>query len=125
MGKLHGATLSVVGAALASFFLSACATGVTFNNGGGGSGATSTGGGGGATGGAGGATTTSSSTTTPTDGSCVGAQDCAALSDACNTGACINGMCGTLPSSDGAACDDGKQCTQNDSCLAGKCIGGP
>ncbi len=125
MGKHLGATLSIVGAALASLFLSACATGVTFNNGGGGAGSTTTGGSGGATGGGGaGGTTTGTTTTTPTDGSCVGADDCVALSDACNTGACINGMCGTLPSSNGASCDDGKQCTQNDTCQNGVCVPG-
>ena len=126
MGKLLGASLSVVGAALAALLLSAGATGVTFNNGGGGTGTTTTttgGDGGGGEAGSGGATTTTSSTT-KTDGTCVGAADCASFSDACNTGACINGLCGTLPSADGAACDDGKQCTQNDFCQAGKCVGG-
>ena len=126
MGKLLGASLSVVGAALASLLLSACATGVTFNNGGGGTGTTTTttgGDGGGGEAGSGGATTTTSSTT-KTDGTCVGAADCASFSDACNTGACINGECGVLPANDGSACDDGKTCTQNDYCDSGVCKSG-
>ena len=124
MGKLQGASIPFFGAAVAALHLVACATGhVTYEGGGGQAGSTSQGGETTtATAGAGGATTTTS--TTPTDGTCVGASDCVAFSDACNTGACINGKCGTLPSADGAACDDGKQCTQNDTCLQGKCVGG-
>lgn len=107
---------------LAALTLSACATGVTVETGGA-AGTTATGGQGGASGGAGGSTTTS--TTSLTNGACVGASDCAAFSDACNTGACINGQCGKLPANDGSACEDGKQCTQNDSCVQGTCVGGP
>ncbi|MBK8259546.1 MAG: hypothetical protein IPK82_43670 [Polyangiaceae bacterium] len=82
------------------------------------------------TGGAGGTDTTSStggSTTSSTStgvGGCTGAQDCVSFGDACNEGACINGECGKLPAMDGAACDDGKQCTQNDYCDNGACVAG-
>ena len=125
MGKLLGAMFAFAALASAPVVLTACATGhITYDGGGGSAGSTSSGG---TTsqGGTGGTTaTTTTTTTTKTDGTCVGAEDCAALTDACNTGACINGMCGTLPSSDGAACEDGKQCTQNDTCYQGKCVGG-
>src|SRR4051812_2241606 len=58
------------------------------------------------------------------DGSCTGAQDCAAFGDACNTGACVNGTCGKLAANENGACDDGKTCTQNDACQSGVCVGG-
>src|SRR5262245_10684527 len=55
-------------------------------------------------------------------GSCTMSSQCTAFGDACNMGACINGMCGKLPANNGAACEDGKQCTQNDTCLGGVCM---
>jgi hypothetical protein len=83
-------------------------------------------------GGEGGASSTSSATTTaastggglPT--SCTMAAECAALADACNQGACLNGMCAKLPdmAKENAACDDGLYCTEKDTCHAGACVGG-
>jgi hypothetical protein len=78
------------------------------------SGDTTGGSGGSATGGAGGTTTTS-------NGPCSSAEECAEFGDACNAGACINGECSKVPANDGAACDDGKGCTQDDHCEAGVC----
>lgn len=122
MGSSLRASLLLFGTALSALALTACATGVTFETGGAGGSTNTSAGGGGATGGGGGATTSS---TTPTDGTCVGEADCVAFGDACNAGACINGMCGKLPSTNGAPCEDGKQCTQNDTCQQGICVGGP
>ncbi len=56
-------------------------------------------------------------------GPCWLAEDCVAFSDACNVGACVNAQCAKLPANDGVSCDDGKFCTQNDLCDAGKCTG--
>lgn len=58
------------------------------------------------------------------DGSCMTADDCASFTDACSVGACINAKCGKIPMNEGAACDDGKQCTQIDTCQSGVCVGG-
>jgi hypothetical protein len=52
------------------------------------------------------------------------ANDCDALDDPCNEGTCINGMCQKTPANNGSACDDGKECTVNDSCQAGTCTSG-
>ena len=60
----------------------------------------------------------------PPPGPCTSAADCAAFSDECNDGACINGVCGTLAKNENGACSDGKTCTQNDSCHDGVCVGG-
>jgi hypothetical protein len=57
-------------------------------------------------------------------GGCIYAEDCTAMTNACNVGACINGACGKLPANELAGCDDGKFCTQNDFCKKGKCEGG-
>jgi hypothetical protein len=99
--------------------LGACAEGVsslgTTSSGAGGEGGSGTSGQGG-----GGAAATSSSTGS---GPCTFAEDCAGFSDACNVGTCINGVCQKMPMNEGAACDDGKQCTSNDSCQAGLCTG--
>ena len=116
--------LGLLLASLGSLALAGCATGVTFETGGAG-GTVNTGGaggGGGATAGSGGTTETTTSTTAT--GPCTKAEDCAAMSDACNTGACINGECGKLPANDGSPCEDGKQCTQNDTCQQGVCKSG-
>lgn len=92
-------------------------TGTGGSGGAGGTGGTGTGGTG--TGG----DTTSSSTGTTT-APCVFAEDCPSLNDPCNKAACINGKCDKLVANDGVTCDDGKQCTQSDSCIKGKCVGG-
>lgn len=83
------------------------------------------------TSGAGGAGGDSGATTTATSssggggmvGPCVYAEDCAALSDACNVGACINGVCQKTAANENGPCDDGKQCTTTDHCVAGLCTG--
>lgn len=85
----------------------ACASGVTEEGG---------------LGGAGGSGGASSSTSTG-DGPCVLAEDCLSFTDACNVGACVNAKCAKLPMNDGVSCDDGKTCTENDLCQAGKCSG--
>jgi hypothetical protein len=56
-------------------------------------------------------------------GPCVSADDCASFSDACNVGTCINGKCTKTPNNEGVACDDGKSCTQSDTCQNGMCTG--
>ncbi len=61
-----------------------------------------------------------------TAGVCGGAdKDCSALNTTCGTGACnaMSGMCETQPDAkkDGVACDDGKACTANTTCLNGAC----
>ncbi|MEZ4295176.1 MAG: hypothetical protein R3B70_09370 [Polyangiaceae bacterium] len=110
----------ILAAVSALLTLPACATSVSADGGAGGiggsTGGATTGGAGGATGGTGGVTTNT--------GPCTGADDCVAFTDSCNTGACINGECGKLPANDGSACEDGKECTQNDYCDNGVCIGG-
>jgi hypothetical protein len=70
----------------------------------------------------GGGTASATSSTGP--GPCTTAADCAAFTDACNDGACINGTCDQLPKNELGACDDGLECTQNDACQAGACLGG-
>ncbi len=55
---------------------------------------------------------------------CTGPTECASFTDACNTGACINGTCGKLSTNEGAACDDGKECTVGTTCNNGVCEGG-
>ena len=77
----------------------------------------------GGAGGEGGDPTGASSTTG--SGPCVYAPECAHLTDACGDGACVNSACVKLPNpaKDGIACDDGKQCTQNDACKDGECTG--
>jgi len=52
---------------------------------------------------------------------CVSAADCAALTDACNTGVCINGSCVQQTANEGGPCDDGVACTIGDACTAGAC----
>ncbi len=110
-------TKAWIGLAVAALGLPlACATAVEnpIAQGGGGPGGDGPGGGGSTTsvGGAGGGS-----------GPCVFAEDCAAFTDNCNTGTCINGICQKLPANEGTACDDGKACSINDSCQAGVCTG--
>lgn len=66
-----------------------------------------------------------SASSTTGSGPCVYAPECAHMTDACGDGACVNGECVKLPNAakDGIACDDGKQCTQNDICKDGECTG--
>ena len=121
MVKLLRLSLLLGGALGAALSLTACAQGNVVGTGGTGGGTggtggdTTTAGGTGGTGGTGGATTS---------GPCTTAEECAGSGDACNVGACINGECGKLPANDGSACDDGKQCTQNDYCDNGVCKSG-
>lgn len=117
MVKLPHTFLLLAGALVAASSLTACAQAVVATSSGGSGGDTSTGGDGGSGAGGGGGSTTST-------GPCTSAEECASLSDACNIGACINGECGTLPANNGSACDDGKQCTQNDTCQNGVCVSG-
>jgi hypothetical protein len=103
----------------------ACAAGV--QNGTTSTGASSgDGGSGGGSGGSGGTGTTSTMTTTSTGtpGTCTKKDDCTALDDPCNSGNCVNGMCQKTQANEGATCDDGLFCTDNDVCKAGKCEGG-
>lgn len=98
-----------------------CAQSVQFGGGGGGAGGeTDTAGAGGAT-----TTTTTTTTTSTNTGPCVYAEDCAALDGPCVKGTCINGACTTMAANDNSPCDDGKYCTQGDSCQNGVCQGGP
>jgi hypothetical protein len=130
MGNVLRLSLSVAALALAgTISIASCATGkvVVTTSGTGGTGGA---GGAGGTGGTGGATAGTGGATGGTGGTggadvpCTKKADCESFNDACNVGACINGKCGQLPSMDGAPCDDGKKCTQNDVCQAGKCVGG-
>jgi hypothetical protein len=93
-----------------------------------GAGQSSTGdGGAGGSGGMGaGGMSTGATGTGGTPSTCVKAEECAGMADACNQGACVNGMCGKLPdaSKDNHACDDGLYCTQNEACHNGACEGG-
>src|SRR5262245_51847156 len=98
---------------LLSLVLLGCPSQVTNPAGGNGGGGSGGGSGGGAEGGGGGG-----------PGPCVSAADCAALTDSCNTGTCINGACEKAPANEGTACDDGKQCTVGDSCQDGACTSG-
>jgi hypothetical protein len=68
-------------------------------------------------------TSSSSSSSSSGAGGCTMAADCMSMSDACNVGACVNGVCAKQPANDLGACDDGLFCTDNDSCMAGACIG--
>jgi hypothetical protein len=56
-------------------------------------------------------------------GTCILAADCMDMGDPCNEAACVNGMCGKLPAHDGAKCDDGLFCTEDDTCKTGVCVG--
>lgn len=42
----------------------------------------------------------------------------------CKVGACLNGVCGTVPAVDGTACSDGNPCTSSMMCMTGVCQGG-
>jgi hypothetical protein len=75
-------------------------------------------------GGDGGASTSATTSGGGGEGPCIYATDCASYTDACNTGACVNGVCAKLPANDFGGCDDGVYCTENDTCQAGECVGG-
>lgn len=121
---------------LALTLAGACARGVTvLGDGAGGAGGdetTWTGQGGShSTGGAGGSDRDAGSEDAMTDAApdgppptCVGPSDCAALSDACNQGTCVNGLCAKQPANELGACDDGLFCTDNEACTNGFCGGG-
>jgi hypothetical protein len=123
--------------ALIPFFLAAaCATGGNIASvGAGGGGASGTPGAGGAAGpggagGGGGEGAKDGGNDAPPDVApdgpipCVEPSQCAGLKDACNNGTCTNGFCVQMPANDGASCDDGLYCTENDTCQAGTCVGG-
>jgi len=53
-------------------------------------------------------------------------QACFAGIDVCNNGECnAAGQCIAVPGNNGAACDDGSNCTINDDCSGGICLGDP
>lgn len=109
-------TFSIVAVGLIPLFAQACAQGsveIIDNGGDGGSGGMKTTGEGGST--------PSGSSSSGAPGPCTTGADCASFTDACNTGACINGACGRLPANDGAVCDDGLFCTENTTCKSGIC----
>jgi len=59
-------------------------------------------------------------------GTCAGEPlDCSGLDDDCNIGVCDagTGTCVRSARTDGATCDDGDACTENDLCAAGACAG--
>src|SRR5512133_2222291 len=99
---------SLRAAALAlTFTVMACAKGADQ----GGEGGTSNVGSGGM-GGAGGAGGSATSTGGGLPTSCTKGEECAPLSDACNQGACVNGMCAKLPdkAKENGPCEDGLYC---------------
>jgi hypothetical protein len=53
----------------------------------------------------------------------VTAEDCDALDDPCNEGACVNSACILAPRTNGLPCDDGLFCTIADACSDGVCTG--
>uniref|UniRef100_A0A383V479 Uncharacterized protein n=1 Tax=Tetradesmus obliquus TaxID=3088 RepID=A0A383V479_TETOB len=55
-------------------------------------------------------------------------KDCSGAADQCNAGVCSlsSGLCEKDPTpKDGASCDDGNKCTNQDTCSGGSCIGKP
>lgn len=54
-----------------------------------------------------------------------GSPDCTLLSDDCNTGICDEsaGACIAAPTRENEPCDDGIECTESDTCIAGECVG--
>ncbi len=62
------------------------------------------------------------------NGFCTGSlKDCTALDDACNIGLCdpVTGDCVPDPANEGGLCDDGNDCTLDDQCVLGECLGEP
>lgn len=116
---LRNTSLATTALALA-FAMMGCAKGVQID-----STSTSTGtGGAGGTGGGGGMGGMGAGGGVPT--TCTMREECLALTDECNEGACINGMCGKLPdkTKENAPCEDGLYCTVNEACHYGTCMGG-
>jgi len=110
--------------------LAACATAVRPEGTGAGGSDASGGGGSGGTGGLGGSTASSSVSTTASATTGAGgaespcAQDCSTIAlPPCFAATCNEqtGNCDVLPAADGAACDDGAYCTEDDVCEAGQC----
>src|SRR5687767_245493 len=62
-----------------------------------------------------------SSSSSGGSGPCTSAAECAALTDECNTGTCINGTCEKVEANEGTTCDDGLTCTLTEVCQAGVC----
>src|SRR5262249_28889209 len=60
-------------------------------------------------------------------GQCAGLDPvtCVASDQCHDPGTCnpATGACSNPPKADGAACDDGNQCTVNDACQSGSCVG--
>lgn len=58
--------------------------------------------------------------------SCTRGEECATLADACNQGACVNGVCARLPdpARENTPCEDGLYCTEHDVCHHGTCESG-
>lgn len=112
--KRAGLRFALSSIALATLLPLACATGVEVPPAGEGG-----------AGGEGSAASTGDASSSTGSGPCVYAIECAALTDACGDGACVNSECVKLPNpeKDGVACDDGKTCTQNDTCKEGACTG--
>jgi hypothetical protein len=61
----------------------------------------------------------------PGEQGCAKASDCPKSTDACREAACTNGVCTTAPANEGNTCDDGKFCTEMDTCSGGVCGGQP
>ncbi|MBW1811275.1 MAG: hypothetical protein JRJ87_24000 [Deltaproteobacteria bacterium] len=62
------------------------------------------------------------------DGECNGTRrDCSELDDQCNTGVCdeLNSQCVAHPKDAETPCNDGDDCTMNDMCDTGSCLGEP
>jgi hypothetical protein len=53
--------------------------------------------------------------------------DCSEFDGQCTVGVCdpADGSCSAQPANEGAACDDGNACTENDTCSGGMCAGTP
>jgi hypothetical protein len=51
--------------------------------------------------------------------------DCSGLDDPCNLGTCnpLTGLCESQPANEGMGCDDGLDCTSQDVCEEGTCVG--
>lgn len=100
-----------------AFTVVGCAQGAAHDGAG-----TTSGGGSGGMGGMGSSATSTGGLPT----SCSKGEECAPLADACNQGACVNGMCAKLPDAakEGGPCEDGLYCTDNDVCHNGACEGG-
>ncbi len=61
-----------------------------------------------------------------TGGSCAGTSaDCSGLDDQCNVGTCnaSTGACEAVPTNEGQLCDDGIDCTFDETCTSGACSG--